>query len=128
MASLYNMISKENCDAVEYLHGEWISGTLGRDEAEKQIAHTVKDEPKLQGAQEYFAWWCLAVCREIVYPPYGVACEDGKIRLPYKLVGSSIADDVTKMPHNPHDCPGGRHQRTIWPLCDLTPEAPSVQS
>ena len=126
MASLYNMISSENCAAVEYIHGEWANGTMSRDEAEKQIAATVKDEPKLAGAQEYFSWLVLAVCREVVYPPYGVACADGKIRLKYKFVGSSLADDVARGTHDPHDCPGGEHHRAVWSLCDLTPTVPAV--
>jgi hypothetical protein len=125
MVALYGVVSKETYDIIKILYDEYVADTMCRGEVEHQLMEAVKRDPSFKGTPEYFANYITGVVRDVAYTPYGVACSDGIIRMPYKFIGIVMAEEEAGRTGPSHEgCPGGQHYVLNWPECAIDPTVP----
>jgi len=125
MVALYGVVSRETFDIIKLLYDEYVNETMCRGEVEHQLMEAVKRDPTFKGTPEYFANYITSVVRDVAYTPYGVACSDGKFRVPYKFISSIQAAEEAPRTGTSHEgCPGGKHDVGNWPECELNPAIP----
>lgn len=143
MVSLYGTVEEKTFGDLEYILNEYYEGVTSREKAENALAQVISQDGVYNGSPEYLAWYLIAVAREVVFPPYGVACSDGVVRLGYRFVGSMTAEEEARRTsenspvkhgisvENGHGCKGVPHRVGVWNLDeirkqDLTAPAPKA--